>query len=212
MTCPPYTEAATLDMVQAYRNSPIILEHKKYLAVCWQDKIYIQHNTVEGLSSAGSIQGTPTNACIEILCANDIGPMFKWVDDFVIFRSPSDHHATLTDCSYDYDTNHTYAYDLTCMMQITDPLSIPWHPISKKGQDFGLSFKYLSFLWNLADCSVSLPKEKQRKLVLKINLFISKPCVSRKDCASLHRSLQHVSFIYCDTRNTLPSLTAFLSK
>src|SRR5882724_2149233 len=75
-TCPPYMEAATLDMVQAYRNSPIIPEHKKYLAVCWQDEIYIQHNAVEGLSSAGGIQGMPADACIKILRANDISPMF----------------------------------------------------------------------------------------------------------------------------------------
>src|SRR5882724_7684706 len=198
MTCPPNTKAATLDMVQAYRNSPIIPEHKKYLAVCWWDEIYIQHNAVEGLSSAGSIQGMPADACIEILHANDIGPVFKWVDDFVIFRLPSNCHATLTDHSYDCDSDHTYAYDLTCVMQITDPLSIPWHPISKKGQDFGPSFKYLSFLWNLSDHSIPLPKEKQHRLLLKIDLFISKPRVSRKDCTSLHGSLQHLSFIYCD--------------
>src|SRR5882724_4657863 len=146
--------------------------------------IIVQHNAVEGLSSAGGIQGTPAHACIDILRANDISPVFKWVNDFVIFRSPSDRHPTLIGHSYDYDTDHSYAYDLACMMQITDPLSIPWHPISKKGQDFCLSFKYLGFLWNLADRSVSLPKEKQQKRVLKINLFISKPCMSRKDCAS----------------------------
>src|SRR5882724_9705139 len=160
MTCPPYMEAATLDMVQAYRNSPIIPEHKKYLAVCWQDEIYIQHNAVEGLSSAGSIQGMPANACIEILHANDISPVFKWVNNFVIFRSPSDRHATLTNHSYDCVSDCTSAYDLTCMMQITDPLGIPWHPISKKGQDFGLSFKYLGFLWDLTVWTTSLPIDK----------------------------------------------------
>jgi len=185
-------------MVQAYRNSPIIPEHKKYLAVCWQDEIYVQHNAVEGLSSAGGIQGMPADACIEILHANDIGPMFKWVDDFVIFRSPSDRHASLTDRSYGGVSDRTYGYDLTCVMQVTNPLGIPWHPISKKGQDFGPTFKYLSFFWNLSDRSVSLPKEKQCRLLLKIDLFMSKPRVSQKDCASLHGSLQHVSFVYCD--------------
>src|SRR5882724_10380406 len=190
MTCPPNTKAATLDMVQAYRNSPIIPEHKKYLAVCWWDEIYIQHNAVEGLSSVGGIQGMPANACIEILHANDIGPIFKWVDDFVIFRLPSKCHLPLI--------GHTYDYDLACVMHITDPLSIPWHLISNKGQDFGPSFKYLGFHWNLAGHSVSLPDEKCCKLVLKLSLFLSKPQVSLKDCTSIHGSLQHVSFIYRD--------------
>ena len=36
--------------------------------------------------------------------------------------------------------------------------------------------------------------------------------MSQKDCASLHGSLQHVSFIYRDAWNALPLLTTFLSK
>ena len=36
--------------------------------------------------------------------------------------------------------------------------------------------------------------------------------MSQKDCTSLHGSLQHVSFIYHDAWNALPSLSAFLSK
>ena len=79
----------TLDMIQAYRNSPIIPTHKMYLAICWHDDIYVQHNAIEGLSSAGSILGTLADACIEILCAHKIQHVCKWVDDFVIFRSPS---------------------------------------------------------------------------------------------------------------------------
>ena len=97
----------------------------------------MQHNAIEGLTSAGGIQGTPTDACIKILCANKIMPMFKWVDDFVIFRSPSTS-PPLVD-------QYTYEYDLACITGIMDhPFGIPWHPISKKGQDFGPSFKYLS--------------------------------------------------------------------
>jgi len=137
----PGTEAATLDMIQAYRNSPIIPAHKKYLAVCWHEEIYVQCNTVKGLASAGGIQGTPADACIEILSAHGIQPVFKWVNDLVIFRSLS--NMTLA------DSHHTYDYDLASVFCITDHLGIPWHPISKKGQDFGCIFKYLGFLWNL---------------------------------------------------------------
>jgi len=107
-------QVETLDMIQAYRNSPIIPAHKKYLAVCWQDGIYVQHNTIEGLSSEGRIQGTPADTCIEILCTNKITPVFKWVDNFVIFRSQSECHSPLI--------GRTYNYDLACMTWITDPL------------------------------------------------------------------------------------------
>jgi len=61
-SCPPRTQAATLDMIQAYRNSLVIPAHKKYLVVCWHNSIYVQHNTIKGLSSASGIQGMPANA------------------------------------------------------------------------------------------------------------------------------------------------------
>jgi len=182
----------------------IIPAHKKYLVVSWQNYIYIQHNAVEGLSSAGGIQGMPADACIEILCANKITPVFKWVDNFVIFRSPTASHSLGGVVVYDYD--------LTNVTKIMDPLGIPWHPISKKGQEFGPSFTYLSFQWDLTLRSVSLPNEKRPRTLLKLSLFLSKPRVFRKDCTSLHSSLKHVSFVYHNARCELPALSTFLSK
>jgi len=181
-TCLPGTEAATLDMIQAYWYSPIIPTHKKYLAVCWCDRIYMKHNAIEGLASAGGIQGTLADTCVEILSAHGIWPVFKWVNSFVIFKSPS--NMTLA------DSHHAYNYDLASVFRITDPLRIPWHPIFKKGQDFSLTFKYLSFLWNLPDCSVSLPEEKCLWVLLKLtNFLIKKPWACQKDYTSLQGSL-----------------------
>src|SRR5882724_7637846 len=194
-------QAVTLDMIQVYRNSPIILAHKKYLAVSWQNDIYIQHNSIKGLSLAGGIQGTPADACIEILCTNKIAPVFKWVDDFVIFRSPAASHP-LTDID-------VYDYYLTNVTKIMDLLGIPWHLISKKGQYFGPSFTYLGFHWDLTLQSISLPDKKRHRILLKLTLFLSKPRVCGKDCASLHGSLQHISFVYA--RCALPTLLTFLS-
>ena len=99
----------------------------------------------------GTIQGTPADACVEILHTNKITPVFKWVGDFVIFRSPSASRSLADEDVYDYD--------LTNMTKIMDPLGIPWHPTSKKRQDFGLSFTYLSFQWDLILQSISLPDE-----------------------------------------------------
>jgi len=103
-------------MIQAYRNLPIIPAHKKYLVVSWWDAIYVQYNAIEGLSSMGGIQGAPADACIKILHAKKITPMFKWVDNFVIFRSPSAAHS--------FVDQYVYDYDLTCVTRITDPLGI----------------------------------------------------------------------------------------
>ena len=45
----------------------------------------------------------PADACIKILQANNIGPIFKWVENFVIFRSTSMSLPLMGQCHYDYD-------------------------------------------------------------------------------------------------------------
>src|SRR5882724_404450 len=191
-------------MVQAYRNSLIIPAHKKYLAVSWRNCIYVQNNAIEGLCLVGGIQGTPADACIEILHSNGIHPISKWVDDFVIFRSPS--LLPLLDDIPGYD------YDLLSVFRITYLLGIPWHAVANKGQDFASRFKYLGFVWDLMARSVSLPDNKCEWTVSKLTSFLAKQRVMQNDCASLHSTLQHVSFMYQDACSALPALSRVLSK
>ena len=110
----------------------------------WQDKVYIQHVTIEGLIIAGGIQGNMANACLLIMKHHDIGPAMKWVDDFVFFRGP----LSLQD--------KTFLYDLLDILCITVPLGIPWHPVTWKGQGFDNIFTYVSFKWNIQWQSVSV--------------------------------------------------------
>jgi len=157
-------------MIQAYRNSLIIPTQKKYLAISWHASIYVQHNVIEGLYSVGGIQGSLAHACIDILHAKKIHPIFKWVDNFVIFHSPSLPHLR--------DDPFLYNYDLSSVFNVTDPLGSPWNPISKKGQDFGMTFKYLGLIWDLMAQMVSLPIDKHDRSLLKLTAFTSKQCVS----------------------------------
>src|SRR5882672_5977216 len=55
-SCPIGTEAASLDIAKAYRNSPIAPCHKKYLCVLWKGLVYMKHIAIEGLATAGGIQ------------------------------------------------------------------------------------------------------------------------------------------------------------
>src|SRR5882724_4402601 len=91
----------------------------------------------------------------------------------------------------------------------------PWHSLPSDLEERPGLRPIFQIPWlplDLADHSVSLPEEKPCRILLKLRLFLDKPCVSQKDCASLHGSLQHVSFVYCDTWNSLLALSAFLSK
>src|SRR5882724_7297199 len=57
-TFSPHTEAASLDIAKAYRNSPILPSHKIYLCMYWKNNVYVQHVLIEGLATAGGIQST----------------------------------------------------------------------------------------------------------------------------------------------------------
>ena len=118
-SCPEGTEATTLDIAKAYRNSPIAPAHKPYLPIMWDTKIYVQHVAIEGLATAGGIQRSVADACIELLKHEGIHPVMKWVDNFVFFRSPT----------IPTSDPPTFAYDLHSIQSFTSPLGIPWHPI-----------------------------------------------------------------------------------
>ena len=84
---PAGTQAASLDIECAYHNSPILPWLKAYLASFWEGSIYVGPVVVEGLATAGGIQGCLADAMLDILCHRGIPDVFKWVDDIVIFRS-----------------------------------------------------------------------------------------------------------------------------
>ena len=67
---------------------------KPYLAVLWNQSIFVGHYAVEGLAMAGEIQGCPADALLDILQHHSIEHMFKWVNDVVIFHTPC-HSATV---------------------------------------------------------------------------------------------------------------------
>jgi len=65
-SCPLGTEATSLDVAKAYHISPIFPAHMKYLCVLWKDSVYVQHVVIEGLETAGGIQGNEADATIEV--------------------------------------------------------------------------------------------------------------------------------------------------
>src|SRR5882672_7587553 len=87
-SCPDGTEAGSLDISKAYRNSPIIPRHKRYLCVFWKGDVYVQHVAIKGLATAGGIHGNVADATVAILKYHNIEPTVKWVDDFVFFPIP----------------------------------------------------------------------------------------------------------------------------
>ena len=180
-------------MTCTYRNSPLAPAHKAYVTSMWQGSIYIDHCTMGGLSSSSNIQGCPANALITIFKLNSIGPAIKWVDDFVLFCTPSSSFINVKGAP-----KHSYTYDLSTVMELTDSLGVPWHTINVKGQDFNSIVPYIGFIWDLEHHSISLSTKKCLKYLSKVHslLNVTNSLFSRKDCMSILSTLQHISFIY----------------
>jgi len=64
-------QAAYLDIEQAY-HSPIAPKHKPYLAVSWNDDIYVSHCAVEGLATVGGIQGCLADALLNFFTISEL--------------------------------------------------------------------------------------------------------------------------------------------
>src|SRR5882724_12703260 len=76
-TFPTNMQGACLDIVLAYHNSLLLHIHKAYIASMWHGNIYIDHCTMEGLSSAGNIQGAPADALITLFKTKSIPNVLK---------------------------------------------------------------------------------------------------------------------------------------
>ena len=155
-----------------------------------------------GLAPSGGIQGTVADALIDVFKFHGIKDAMKWVDDFIFFRSPTGSHLS---------SSFVYNYDLDTVLSISSPLGVPWHPYWVKGSDFAILVNFVGQLWNCESHSVALPDTKRLKTIQKINTFLelSTHRVTCRDCASLLGTLQHICFVYKDSRHSLTPLCAF---
>ena len=85
---PPGSQAAIRDVAEAYRTIPVIPEQWPGLVVrlLGDDEFAINTCNNFGLASAGGIYGEIGDATLDIFCAQGIGPIFRWVDDHILFR------------------------------------------------------------------------------------------------------------------------------
>lgn len=214
MNAPPGAQAGTLDVVGAYRTVPTKPDHKRYTVIHFEGFFYIDHNVPFGVASAHGLQGEIADATVDIWRGLGVKPVVKWVDDFNPFRFPT------LDGAYEGISDgvkYRYDYDLTRIKHIISPLGIPWH--GTKGQEFGDTFAYIGFEWNLPRKCVYLSEKKRVKHLTKVIEFMAaytNTPAPRKAVESLIGSLSHISFVYrrgsSYLRNLIAWLTTFVSQ
>ena len=184
---------------------PICPQDKSFLVVVHRDMFWLDHVAPFGLATTSGLQGKVADAIMDIWTELGICPSAKWVDDVVLFHSPS---PVLSDdvSSLCYHYNQEWAKTLIA------PLGVPWHP--SKGQEFDFIFSYVGFLWDIPAQTVRLTDDKHRKIVAKLSTFLDDfECCQCpiKRVLSLHGSLTHISFIFPHSRSYLSSLSSFIA-
>ena len=87
---PPGCQAAARDIREAYRNAPLEFEQfaGTVIRLLGEDSFAINTAVCFGLTSAGGVWGLIADALADIFRAAGIGPVLKWVDDFLFIRLP----------------------------------------------------------------------------------------------------------------------------
>jgi hypothetical protein len=194
---PDLSEAATLDVDAAFRCCPITPSQQRNFVVHWNGFFYVDHDAPFGATSAGGVFGRVADAKSAILASKNLGPSKNWVDDFVFFRFP----ILIT------SGTPSFSYSLKDIYDLADQLGWPWK--DSKTKPFAPEFKYLGFVWNLADKTVQLPDSKKTRYLVKLEPWTTGRKFSRKDAESILGTLVHCSLAIPDGRSRLPSLSRF---
>jgi hypothetical protein len=89
---PPGSQAAVRDVAEAYRTIPIKQTQWPGTVIrISQTEFAIDKCLAFGCSSSAGVYGNLADASADIFRAEGIGPISKWVDDFVFFRIPKSH-------------------------------------------------------------------------------------------------------------------------
>lgn len=197
-----------LDIAKFHRTCPIIPSDKRWFVLQGPKGFYIEHNCPFGCSSSSSNAGSIASAIVDIWEAEGVKPQNRYEDDLCTFRFPT--HSSVDPLSG--LTIHRYSYDRDLALSLIAPIGTPWHPLSKKGQDFDDKAIYIGFLFDIAGKTVSLPEEKRLKFLGRVRTFVAafgKARCQIRDIDTLHGSLCHLTFVHALGRSYLPALSNF---
>jgi len=190
LSLPPGCVAATFDITAAYRNTPIRPDQQHVLCVYWRGKVYVDRAVMFGLTSSAGVFGKVADMLVAIYEKASFGPIRKWVDDFFVIRLP---HQSWTEQEF---------------MSLTSYCGVPWS--LEKLRPFASVQRYIGFDWDLPGKLVSIPMDKLHSVVQRIDLWLlAAATFSRKDTASLHGKLVHISSIFPLIHPFLRSLSVF---
>ena len=87
--------AAVRDIDAAYRQCPMAPEHKQLVVQCGNDsRFYVNQAVPFSVQPGAGICGAVLEPVHDILLANGIGPIKRWVDDMMFINCPLPNPST----------------------------------------------------------------------------------------------------------------------
>ncbi|QRV84972.1 hypothetical protein RhiJN_12988 [Ceratobasidium sp. AG-Ba] len=195
-SAPVGAQAATFDVDAAYRRMPVFPEDQNHIVVSWEGKLYIDHCVPFGAASSNGIFGRCGDAIARIFTLRGMGPVVKWVDDFLFFRFPHESSSAPP-----YSEDDIYA--------IAVLLGWPWK--LSKTRPFANIFIYLGFEWDIERRTVRITLEKRTKYIQRIKSWLDCTKVSLESTEKLVGTLVHCTQVSRDGRPHLAGLLSFLA-
>ncbi|QRW08607.1 Reverse transcriptase domain protein [Ceratobasidium sp. AG-Ba] len=195
-SAPAGAQAATFDVDAAYRRMPVFPADQNHTVVSWKDELYIDHCVPFGAASSNGIFGRCGDAICRIFSIRGLGPVVKWVDDFLFFRFPCNPSTPLP-----YSEDNIYA--------IATLLGWLWK--LAKTRLFANIFIYLGFEWDIQGRSVKITATKQNKYIQRITSWLAAPKVSLEATEKLVGTLIHCTQVARDGRPHLAGLISFVA-
>jgi len=169
----------------------------------------MDHNLPFGAAPAAGLQGEIADATQDIWDHANIGPSWKWVDDFLLSRTPDPDGLVIGICN---DIEYHYRYSLHSAKTYISPINIPWHPT--KWADFGDSRVYVGYLFDFPNRTVSLPESKRIKYAFRLRTFLdsySHKQAFKRDVEKVCGTLAHCTFIFPHGRSYLSNLYRWIA-
>lgn len=170
----PHYKMATIDLEDAYLLVPVHHSYRMYLRFQWKGKTYEYTALPFGLSTVPYIFTKIMHPIIKILREKGFHSII-YLDDFLLLGAIEE------ECQANVNATIELLSSLSFLINHSKSQLVP----SSK-------CKYLGFIFNSAQQSISISPEKRRKLLSLIRDFSQRPHCSIKDFASMIGSLVSV--------------------
>lgn len=235
---PPGSQAATRDVAEAYRTIPLHSSQWPAAVVRLPDgDLCIDTCISFGMGPSAGTYGHVADAGVDLLRAEGLGPLAKWVDDHLFFRILREfmeeynrlrkevHVALATggsrqseDCRFQLRDlsqsspraiiDEKFTFAFADIDRVSQPLGIPWEP--SKDTAFAYEALFLGLLWGLPKLSVELSPAKKGKYLAAIEEWRSQKTHVLLDVQKLYGKLLHASLVVRMGRAYLTSLETML--